>query len=101
MEKLRRLYDKEFIEPPLVLKDTSPVFPDGTGYSREDKRFMDIMNKGSYIENGHFCVPLPFREPNVMLPNNFNQAYKRVMYLRKRFDKDKKFHKDYTKLNIG
>ena len=46
--------------------------------------------------NADRCVvPLPFRYPNLMLPNNKKQAIQRLMALKRRFIKDNKFIKDY------
>ena len=62
---------------------------------QEDKTFMEIVEKGTSKKDDHYVVPLPFRNPNLMLPNNKKQAIQRLMGLKRRFMKDKKFFQDY------
>ena len=45
-------------------------FP-GSGLSKEDRRFLTIAREGiTQLENGHYELPLPLKNPNVVLPNN-------------------------------
>ena len=64
---------------------------------QEDKTFMEIAEKGTSKKDDHYVVPLPFRNPNLMLPNNKKQAIQRLMGLKRRFMKDNKFFQDYLK----
>ena len=65
--------------------------------SHEDKTFMKIVEKGTSKKDDHYVVPLPFRNSNLMLPNNKKQAFQRLMGLKRRFKKDNKFFQDYLK----
>ena len=47
--------------------------------------------------NKHYQIPLTFRNANIHLPNNRYQARQRLSYLQKRFNKNKKFEKDYVR----
>ena len=47
--------------------------------------------------NKHYQIPLPFRSANIQLPNNRYQAWQRLSYLQKRFNRNKEFEKDYVK----
>ena len=62
-DMLTRLYNQEFIEngPTEGKLETS--------MSKEDKKFMKILQEGTKLRNGHYQVPLPFKDPYVNLPN--------------------------------
>ena len=47
--------------------------------------------------NGHYQIRLPFRNPNIQLPNNRYQAWQRLLYLQKKFNKNQEFEKDYIR----
>ena len=42
-------------------------------------------------------MPLPLRSQNVKLPNNRSQALRRLSQLERRFKRDAKYHRDYSK----
>ena len=65
--------------------------------SREDQKFMKILQEGTTLRNGHYQVPLPFKEPYVNLPNNRYQAMQRFSYLEKKFSKNDQFKEDYIR----
>ena len=68
--------------------------------SREDKKFMKILQDGTQLRNGHYQVPLPFKDPCVILPNNRYQARQRFSYLDKKFSKNNQFKEDYIRFMI-
>ena len=45
----------------------------------------------------HYEVPSPYRDGNLQLPNNKEQAIRRMQQLKKRFQKDLDFFNSYTK----
>ena len=57
---------------------------------------MDIVERATVKANGHHVVPLPFRDQELVMPNNKQQAVKRLMGLKRRLIKDK-FFLDYKK----
>ena len=65
--------------------------------SVEDVKFMKTMEDGAKMVNKHYQIPLPFRNPNIQLLNNRCQAWQRLSYLKKRFNKNKEFEKDYVR----
>ena len=93
---------KEVITPKSVLTmvdldfNDRPTDSDKHGYSQEDKKFLDIVNIVRHVD-GHYEMPLPFREPNVIMPNNKEQAVKRAQWQRRRMLKNEKYHQDYIK----
>ena len=65
---------------------TDACLNDGQGMSREDLKFMNILeNSVMQCEDGHYQVRLPFRNPSLTLPANRCQAERRALFLRRKF----------------
>ena len=62
--------------------------------SREDRKFLDILEIGTKKDGTHYEVPLPFSNTGFQLPDNRNQAVKRMHLLKRRFIKDPQFLKN-------
>ena len=90
-DMLTRLYNLEFIEAGLTERKLE------ASMSREDQKFMKILQDGTQLRNGHYQIPLPFRDPCVNLPNNRYQARQRFSYLDKKFSKNSQFKEDYIR----
>ncbi|XP_077986269.1 uncharacterized protein LOC144440764 [Glandiceps talaboti] len=63
--------------------------------SVEDTRFMQIMMNNTKCEDGHYQVHLPFRHPDVKMPNDRSVAEQRIKHLKRRFARDHQYHEDY------
>lgn len=46
--------------------------------SIEDKKFMTILKESTCMQEGHYCMDLPFREDNVIMPNNWCMVEQRL-----------------------
>ncbi|XP_028418430.1 uncharacterized protein LOC114543776 [Dendronephthya gigantea] len=66
-------------------------------YSQEDKRFMEKMDRETKYVDGHYVMPLPFRNDDVHMPMNKQQAIVRAYWLEKKLSKNSNFHRDYVK----
>ena len=76
----------------MYLQDFVETQPEKQAMSGEDIKFLQLMEDGiTREENNHYSLPLPFRNPNVSLPNNREQAVSRAVSLKKRMKKDPKF----------
>ena len=64
--------------------------------SREDTKFLETLVTGKKNGN-HYEVPLPFKDTDVKLPNNINQAVTRTNQVKRRFPKDSKLFEDYNR----
>ena len=65
--------------------------------SFEDRRFCEIMEKGSYKNGqGNWVMPLPFRSPDVTMPNNRDHAVHRLRNLLKTLKRKPQMMKDYV-----
>lgn len=93
-EMLVSQYNQDFVEH---------QFNENTEMSVEDKQFMDIMSKSAVLKDGHYYLKLPFRNPEVKVPNSKQVAQQRAQYLLKRFQKDKLFFEEYKEFmhNVG
>ena len=80
-----RLMEQNLVDPVLI----------SVPYSQEDKEFLSILENGVKFQDGHYVLPLPFRNENPSLPNNKTVALKRLKTLTRRFDNDAKFRLDY------
>ncbi|XP_071109472.1 uncharacterized protein [Haliotis cracherodii] len=65
--------------------------------SQEDKEFMKIVTNSIHKEDGHYVVSLPFRDKDVIMPDNSEQALQRLRGLKKKFTMNPQIHKDYKK----
>lgn len=93
---------KEVVTPLDVIKvlesDFNELKEEGSHLSQEDLRFISIMEERVKIqEDGHCELPLPFEGDRPSLPNNKSCAEHRLKCLKKRFERDKQYLKDYTK----
>ena len=56
--------------------------------SIKDRKFLDILDTGTKNDGAHYEVPLPFRNTGIQLPENRNEAVKRMHHLKIRLIKD-------------
>ena len=75
-EMFRAMYRHDFNEPELTESSTMLKCSE---ISCEDRKFMEIVEGGTSKKDEHYVVPLPFRDPNLVLPNNRKQAIQRLM----------------------
>ena len=64
--------------------------------SVEDERFLSIMNDNARMVHGHHQLPLPFRDPQLHLPNNRSQALNRLLSVKRKFEKDPGYKEKYV-----
>ena len=73
---LNKMYNEEFAEVSL----------NGSKKKREmlqqDMRFLEILDEETELKNGHYQIPLLFKQEDVRLPCNKYQAAQRLSYLR-------------------
>ncbi|CAM4729270.1 unnamed protein product [Leuciscus chuanchicus] len=92
---------KEMITPADILKvfesDFTEKFSEEVLISQEDIKFLRKLKEGiKQKPNGHYEMPLPFKEEKPSLPNNKVCAEHRLRCLEKRLKKDNQYHKDYV-----
>ena len=74
---------------------TSP-YDNDVSFSCDDLEFLRIMEDGIHKnETGHWEMPLPFRQKEVRMPNNYAQALNRLRGLLRTLSKKPQMQKDY------
>lgn len=63
--------------------------------SAEDRRFMEIVSSSITLKDHHYYLPLPFRNKDVVLPNNRDMAKQRALNIIRKFKKDKGYAAEY------
>ncbi|KAK0154050.1 hypothetical protein N1851_003872 [Merluccius polli] len=90
MENLRdllvRQYNQDFPEK---------EYEEKREMSCEDRKFMETATSSIIFKNGHYHLPLPFRDKNVVLPNNYEVAAQRILNLAKKFNRDTAYAAEY------
>ena len=95
---------KEAISPMSLLKVFEKDFNDHDigkvggqcGPSQEDLKFLKMASKTIIMQNGHYVLPLPFRDTVITMPNNKCQAIKRAQWQKKKMLRDDKYRNDYV-----
>lgn len=92
---------KELVTPPDVLRilesDFSERSVEDHHISQDDMRFLQIMEDGIRLKkDGHYEMPLPFKEDKPELPDNKKYAIQRLKCLEKRLKRDEKYYSDYV-----
>lgn len=87
-ELVKKLYNEDF-------NDTEDQ--NLKGLSVEDKKWLNIVEKGAKLIDGHYQIPLPFKSDVPQFPNNKPMALHRVNLLKKKLVKNEKFYVDYKK----
>ncbi|KAK7882732.1 hypothetical protein WMY93_028906 [Mugilogobius chulae] len=64
--------------------------------SVDDKQFMSIASNNITLKDGHYYLPLPFKNENKLMPNNIEVAKERLQGLKRRFIKDLDYAAEYT-----
>ncbi|XP_072020362.1 uncharacterized protein [Amphiura filiformis] len=65
--------------------------------SRDDRRFLDIVQTSINHTKGHYEMLLPLRDKQMIFPNNRVMAANRLEHLKRRFQKDAQFKAEYVK----
>lgn len=63
---------------------------------REGCKFLELVSKTVTLSNGHYSIALPLKNQDIRMPNNHKIAEQRALNLKRRYTRDKGFHKDYT-----
>lgn len=67
-----------------------------TELSQDERRFMASVEGSTLLKDGHYEIPLPFKDRQYPVPNNRIQAEERASWLKKRLEKNPRLLDDYT-----
>ena len=65
--------------------------------SDEDKRFMTMARNSFVLKNGHYQLPLPFRDTDTVMPDNYAVAQQRTLNLLRKFKRDAGYAMEYKR----
>ena len=82
------MFERDFVEHKMAL------YPNHRGMSFEDRKFLKMAQEGTTYHDGHYTIPLPFRD-RTWMPNNKKQAERRIMHQRNKMLKDPQYYSDY------
>ena len=86
-EQLNDMYMHDFVE----------AQPEKKALSGEDVKFLELMDEGIKRESdGHYSLPLPFRNSNINLSSNRAQVVHRIGSQKKKRKRDPKYHEEYN-----
>ena len=90
---------EEIIKPVDIVRilesDFSDTHENEATVSQDDIHFMQIIEQGTYKEDGHYVMPLPFRGARPHLPDNRLMARRRLDNLKHRFLENPKYFMEY------
>ncbi len=72
------------------------VYDEKNEMSVEDKRFLNIANESVKVKEGHYCINLPFKADNIIMPNNHVIAQQRLLSLKRKFKRDPNYQREYA-----
>ena len=79
-----------------LLKQHKEIGELGCKYALEDPIAYDIMSRNLQYEDGHYQLPLLWRNAAASLPHSRKMALRRLDSLKKRLSKDQTLHQRYT-----
>jgi hypothetical protein len=87
-EQLEKMWTTDFADV---------IHSQNVAMSVEDKRALTIMESTLiHKSDGHYTMGLPWRDENVVLPNNLPLAHVRLEHLKRKLSRDPELHKMYT-----
>ncbi|XP_068734645.1 uncharacterized protein [Montipora capricornis] len=84
-QMVESFYNRDFVD--LLADDTKEM-------SQDEHRFMENAEKIQFKE-GHYEIPLPFKNHASLIPNNKSHALVRVEWLKRKLERDPKLCDDY------
>jgi len=78
--QMLRMFDHEFSE------DRSNA--DDKAFSVEDELFLDLMEESAKKVDGHYQLPLPWKDTDIRLPFNRSMALKRLHSLKRKLERN-------------
>ena len=73
---LKKIYEHDFFEPESQYCVNNKINPNYDNLSKNDRRFLDLMEGEAVKIDGHYLLPLPLRDKESVLPNNRTPAMK-------------------------
>ena len=91
-EMFQKKHQNDFVEKEVI--NINGLLENLVRISKDDKVFLKAVEESASKSGNHYVVPLPFKKENLIIPNNRKQAMQRIIYLKRRFNKDSAFFED-------
>ena len=91
-EMFQKMHQNDFVEKEVI--NINGLLENMVRISMDDKVFLKTVEESVSKSGNHYVVPLPFKKENLIIPNNRKQAMQRIIYLKRRFNKDSAFFED-------
>ena len=69
---------------------------DSTTLSQDDKQFLKLANLRKQLPDGHYEIPMPFKESILELECNISMAEQRLEYLKRKMERSTEYKDEYT-----
>ena len=86
------MHQNDFVEKEVI--NINGLLENMVRVSKDDKVFLKTVEESASKSGNHYVIPLPFKKENLIIPNNRKQATQRIIYLKRRFNKDSAFFED-------
>ena len=83
----------DFVEPEPQYSVNYKINLNYDNLSKNDRRFLELMEREAVKIDGHYQLPLPLKDKELVLPNNRMAAI--MQSLKKRFVRDEPFYTQY------
>ena len=92
---LKKIYEHDFVEPDSQYCVNNKINPNYDNLSKNDRRFLELMEREAVKIDGHYQLPLPLKHKELVLPNNRIATMKRMQSSKTRFERDEPFYTQY------
>ena len=76
--------------------ESSGIYEQERGMSTEDRRVLELWDENVSFSDGHYVLPIPFKNTAFKLPDNQPMAEKRLSSLKRKLSKDQESHQKYA-----
>ena len=90
----KNIYEHDFAEPESQYCVNNKINLNDDNLSKND-RFLELMEREAVKTDGHYQLPLPLKDKELVLPNNRMPAMKHMQSLKERFKRDEQFYSQY------
>ena len=92
---MKKIYEHDFVEPESQYYVNNKIYLNYDNLSKNDRRFLEVVEREAVRLDGHYQLPLPLKNKQLMLSNNRMTIMKYMQSLKKRFERDELFYSQY------
>ena len=92
---LKKIYEHDFVEHESQYSVNNKINFNYDNLSKNDRRFLQLRKREAVKIDGHYQIPFPLKDKELVLPNNRMAAMKYMQSLKERFERDEPFYSQY------